>query len=595
MTQNRSPQKIAEQWVRELDSAVQKQDVQATRALFADDSHWRNLSGLDWALISFSTGDVVARELILRGGEFKASDFAVESFGFAPRQTNLVDDPVIEFAFTFETANGPGSGVARIALPEGDETGQALTISTTLDIDRMVKARQVSKGPESHARNFADPTFNEQRATARAYKNSQPDVLIVGGGHAGISAAVELKRLGLDVLIIDREERIGDNWRLRYDGLKLHNKTPVNHLRYMPFPVVWPDYIPKDKIANWLESYVDGMDLNFWTQTNFETASYDEAAGVWVAEVTSEEHGKRTFRPKHIIMATSVSGTPNIPKIPTLENFENQVLHSSQFSASDDWAGKHVTVFGTGTSSHDISQELEASGAHVTIVQRSPTLVVNVDPAAQLYDKIYLGDGPDINVRDLINASYAFPTVKRLHKRITDEVKVADAEFYKKLEASGFRLDWGINGTGWPLLFRERGGGYYFNVGASELIIDGRIDLIQNANIDAFASDGITMKSGEKRPVDTVILATGYKGPAHNVKLLFGDEVADRVGEIWGIDPETQELRNMWTRTNQPGLWFTGGAFSQCRIYSRFMAMQIEAIEAGRLSKSAEPELESVA
>jgi putative flavoprotein involved in K+ transport len=82
-----------------------------------------------------------------------------------------------------------------------------------------------------------------------------------------------------------------------------------------------------------------------------------------------------------------------------------------------------------------------------------------------------------------------------------------------------------------------------------------------------------------------VVLATGYKGLDHVVAARFGEAVAGRVGPIWGFDEKTQELRNMWVRTPQPGLWFTGGAFSQCRIYSRYIALQIDAIEAGKLDK----------
>ena len=215
-------------------------------------------------------------------------------------------------------------------------------------------------------------------------------MLIVGGGHAGISVAVELNRIGLSALVIDREERIGDNWRLRYRGLKLHNKTPVNHLRYLPFPSTFPDYIPKDKIANWLESYVDIMEVDFWTRTAFEGADYDEASQRWTARL-DREGAPRTLRPKHIVLATSVSGTPNIPAIDGIENFKGPVLHSSRFAAGKQWSGRPVAVFGTGTSAHDICQELQAAGADVTMVQRSPTMVVNVEPA-QLYDKTYLGE-----------------------------------------------------------------------------------------------------------------------------------------------------------------------------------------------------------
>ncbi|MFX6254479.1 NAD(P)/FAD-dependent oxidoreductase, partial [Acinetobacter baumannii] len=76
-------------------------------------------------------------------------------------------------------------------------------------------------------------------------------------------------------LIVDREQRIGDNWRKRYHALTLHNQVQVNHLPYMLFPPNWPTYIPKDKLANWFEAYVEAMELNFWTETEFEGGSYD--------------------------------------------------------------------------------------------------------------------------------------------------------------------------------------------------------------------------------------------------------------------------------------------------------------------------------
>ena len=75
----------------------------------------------------------------------------------------------------------------------------------------------------------------DRRAQERSYDNKEPDVLIVGGGYAGLTSAVELKQLGLDALVVDAMKRVGDNWRLRYHSLKLHNVTSVNHLPYMPF------------------------------------------------------------------------------------------------------------------------------------------------------------------------------------------------------------------------------------------------------------------------------------------------------------------------------------------------------------------------
>jgi cation diffusion facilitator CzcD-associated flavoprotein CzcO len=325
------------------------------------------------------------------------------------------------------------------------------------------------------------------------------------------------------------------------------------------------------------------MEVDFWTGTSFDGASYDEATRRWTAHLRRGET-KRTLRPKHIVLATSVSGTPNIPKIDQLENFAGQILHSSQFAAGKQWSGRSVVVFGTGTSAHDICQEPQAAGADVTMVQRSPTMIVNVEPA-QLYDRTYLGDGPPIEVRDILNSGVPLAVMKAAHKLITDEVKRLDAPLLTRLERAGFRLEFGEDGTGWPLKFRSRGGGYYFNVGCSELIADGKIRLIQASDIEGFAADGLRLKNGSNLKAELLVLATGYQGPDHLLGELFGAAVAQRVGRVWGFDPTTQELRNMRTRTGQSGLWFTGGAFSQARIYSRFIALQIAAIEAGTLSK----------
>lgn len=577
-----APEVIAEQWIGALDAALASRAASAVSALFAPESHWRNIFGISWHFATFSARQNVVAELIERSVAVNARGFRLDDRALMPRRAVVAGREVIEAVFSFDTSNGPGAGAVRLLHERGGNSA-AWTLSTMLDFNRICDAREDHAAEQSHARDFAAPDWLEQRQASRAYADREPDVLIIGGGHAGIAAAVECKRIGLDALIVDRERRIGDNWRLRYRGLKLHNKTPVNLFRYLPFPPSFPDYIPKDKIANWLESYVDIMELDFWTETSFEGARYDDTTQRWTATLQQSD-GPRTLHPKHIVLATSVSGTPNIPTIPGIERFKGKVLHSSAFAAGREWAGRSVAVFGTGTSAHDICQELHAAGAVVTMIQRSPTMVVNVEPA-QLYDKTYLGDGPPIEVRDILNSGVPLPVMKIAHKIITDEVKRLDAPLLSRLERAGFRLEFGEDGTGWPLKFRSRGGGYYFNVGCSELIADGKIRLIQAADIADITAGGLALSDGTSLAAELVVLATGYKGPDHLVGRLFGDDVARRVGRVWGFDDATQELRNMWTRTPQPGLWFTGGAFSQARIYSRFIALQIAAIEAGTLSK----------
>jgi hypothetical protein len=150
------------------------------------------------------------------------------------------------------------------------------------------------------------------------------------------------------------------------------------------------------------------------------------------------------------------------------------------------------------------------------------------------------------------------------------------------LERRGFKLDFGDDGTGWQFKYLTRGGGYYFNVGCSDLIVTGEIGLAQFADIAGFVAEGARMRSGETLAADLIVLATGYKGQEHLVGKLFGEDVADSVGPIWGFG-DGQELRNMFTRTAQPGLWFIAGSFAQCRIYSKYLALQIKACELGLL------------
>jgi putative flavoprotein involved in K+ transport len=279
--------------------------------------------------------------------------------------------------------------------------------------------------------------------------------------------------------------------------------------------------------------------------------------------------------------ATGVSGVPNLPDIPTLRNFGGKILHSSQYDDGEAWKGKNVLVIGTGNSGHDIAQDLYSSGAKVTLVQRNSTLIVNIEPSAQLPYALY-DEGPPLEDCDLITASMPLPLLRKTHILLTERAKNLDRELLDGLERVGFKLDFGEDGTGWQFKYLTRGGGYYFNVGCSDLIVEGEIGLVQFSDIAGFVREGARMRTGDTLAADLIVLATGYKGQEYLVRKLFGDDVAARVGSIWGFGDE-QELRNMFTRTAQPGLWFIAGSLAQCRIYSKYLALQIKACEVGLL------------
>ena len=352
----------------------------------------------------------------------------------------------------------------------------------------------------------------------------------------------------------------------------------------MLFPPNWPTYIPKDKLANWFEAYVDSMELNFWTGTEFEGGSYDEQAERWTVVLRRADGSQRTMHPRHVVMATGVSGIPSLPDIPGLKNFAGTTMHSSRYTDGEEWKGRRALVIGTGNSGHDIAQDLHSSGADVTLVQRSSTLVVSIEPSAQLVYAPY-NEGT-LEDNDLIATSMPLPVARKSHQSVTEVSKELDKDLLEGLRRKGFKLDFGEDDTGWQFKYLTRGGGYYFNVGCSDLIASGEIALTQFSDIDGFVTDGARMKGGEIIAADLIVLATGYKRQEELVRKLFGDAVVDRIGPIWGFGEE-QELRNMYTRTRQPGLWFIAGGLAQCRINSKYLALQIKAVEEGLLPRVA--------
>ena len=146
------------------------------------------------------------------------------------------------------------------------------------------------------------------------------------------------------------------------------------------------------------------------------------------------------------------------------------------------------------------------------------------DLAYQLIDD-FIDDGHCEWVKQF---AIPLPLLKLAHKEITDKVREIDRPLLDGLEKAGFRLDFGENGTGWPLKYRNRGGGYYFNVGCSELIVDGRVKLMQYRDIEHFDANGAVLKDGGRKDAELIVLATGYKGQMHMVEKLFGDDVAGR-------------------------------------------------------------------
>jgi putative flavoprotein involved in K+ transport len=368
---------------------------------------------------------------------------------------------------------------------------------------------------------------------------------------------------------------------MRYHSLALHNSVHLNHLPYMEFPPTFPTYIPKDMLGNWFEFYADAMEINCWTDTEFVGGSWDTEAKRWTARMRKSDGTERIVRPRHLVLANGVSSYPFIPDLPGIEGFKGEVVHSEGFTSGAAWKGKKALILGTGSSANDIALDLHSHGVDTTLIQRGSTTVVSIDPSARLNEAVW-DEGPPLEDCDLIVSSATPSLIVKTYKLVARRMLELDKELIEGLKKIGFKHDMGDDEAGHQMKYFRRGGGYNLDAGSSALMIKGEIGLLQYDQIEHFTAEGARLKDGSTVPADVLVLATGYFPQKELVRRALGEEIAERIGPVWGIG-EDGELSNMYKRTPQQGLWFIAGGLSQCRINSKYLALQIMAMELGKL------------
>jgi len=573
-------------WLGRFEAALAARDVEAAAGLFAPQSFWRDLIAFTWNIKTVEGPQGVAG--LLRN---TLPHTAPRGFTVDPAEPPSEANGVTEAWIVFETAVGRGRGHLRLI---GDAAWTLLTTLYELKGHEEPQGLHRPKGVE----HGADPnrtTWSErrQREAEELGATTQPYVVIVGGGQCGIALGARLRQLGVPTIIIERNERPGDSWRKRYKSLCLHDPVWYDHLPYIDFPRNWPVFSPKDKIADWLEMYTKVMELNFWGSTTCKRASYDEAAGTWTVVV--ERAGREiTLRPRQLVLATGMSGKPTIPRIEGMDIFRGDQHHSSAHPGPDAYRGKQAVVIGSNNSAHDICAALWETGADVTMVQRSSTHIVKSDSLMELalgdlYSERAVAAGITTAKADMIFASLPYRILPQLQIPVYNAIRKQDAEFYARLEKAGFMLDYGDDESGLFMKYLRRGSGYYIDVGASELVADGRIKLQSGVTVVRLTEHAVVLSNGVTLPAELVVYATGYGSMNGWAADLISQEVADKVGKVWGLGSGTTndpgpwegEERNMWKPTQQPALWFHGGNLHQSRHYSLYLALQLKARHAG--------------
>ncbi|KAL2865890.1 flavin-containing monooxygenase [Aspergillus lucknowensis] len=571
---------IVSSWLTTLTTSLSKTNptlaTTATQSLFLPAHSWfRDLATFTWTISCHNGAETIGKYLHDSTAGF--TDAVADLQGvLAPRLEDMGGMKFIQAGFRFKTRVGKGRGVVRLANVD-EETWQAWTVYTVLErLDGQDERVQV--GPA----NGTGPSM--------AQSTDDVQVLVIGAGHSGLVLSAHLQDLGLTYLTVEKTPRIGDSWRNRYESIKLHTPSYTDHYAFLKFPSNWPRYPDQKHIADWMEHYAAIMELNVLLETEARKVGFDEETGKYTFELRGRDGSLRRIMASHVVLASGLfdERAPVRPRFDHEECFTGKIYHTTEHKSArlvPDVQSKKVTIIGAGTSAHDIAQDFVNHGAKsVTLVQRGEIYVASLEALEQV--SLIMWDTPGISTEDadLLGNSFAWPIVRTLSIGASQMMGAIDKELLDGLEKAGMAVKRGVRGDSLVDHMFVKGGHFYLDQGASQMLIDGRIKVQRcEGGVRGYYPEGIILADGRKIESDLVILATGIERGGKVAEQIMGKEAMDKVGELFGMD-EAQERIGCWRPTGVPGLWFMAGSFMWSRQYAPILALQLAAAEWGLTS-----------
>ncbi|KAJ7484202.1 FAD/NAD-P-binding domain-containing protein [Mycena latifolia] len=565
---------IASSWLRRFSTFLVSFDASRSAACFHEEGFLRDILVFTWSNRTLSGRAKIAAYLHASLTTASVNSIKLDD---RPHLTPEFTEATATIAsgFTFETSTGPGQGYFALN-PTASGEWCAMSVFMAL---RDIRGHEET-GPEEGVYGGHTLSWTDIARERRLKIEQDPHVLIIGGGQTGLNMGARFKQMNIPALVVEKNARVGDNWRERYPTLTLHSIKRQAEMLYQPYPCNWPVFTPRDKLAHWLEQYSESDDLVVWTKSRpLPTPTYDFASKRWT--VVIDRDGQHvTIHPIHIVIAAGTLGAPLIPVVQDPECFKGVTLHAGYYKGGKPFAGKRVIVIGAGNSAADICQDVSFHGAaSVTMVQRSSTCVMSTANARLQMEQLWPASAPT-DVADFKLNATPFLLLKRILSAHEKEAWEAEKGTHKGLREAGMKLNMGADGSGaYPLMF-ERFGGFWLDVGCAKLIREGKVKIKQGVEAARFTEDSLVFTDGSSLPADVVIYATSYQNIRDNMRALFSDRVIDQTSPLWGIDDEG-ELRGCYRASGHPGLWFAAGNFAVSRFYSKQMALEIKAIELG--------------
>lgn len=339
----------------------------------------------------------------------------------------------------------------------------------------------------------------------------QFDVVIVGAGFGGMGAAIELKKLGYDdIVLLEREDDLGGTWHVnRYPGLAVDIPSTTYSYWFEPNPYWSRLFATGSELKRYAEHVADKYDVrrHMRFNTTVEGARWDEEAQRWQVSLSDGS----TLSARYLITATGFLSQPHTPDIPGIDTFAGKVVHTTAWDDSHDFRGRRVGLIGTGATAVQLIPELAKTVSDLTVYQRTPIWVApkldfGIAPAVQrLFARIpltqrlvrYVTDGllGFMTFVGILN----FPYFRRLSISAMDLCKIhrfisiRDKELRAKLTPS---YDIGCKRPSWS--------NDYYRTFTKEHV------HLETAGIDHIEPDGIVTLDGRKSEIDTLVLATGF-------------------------------------------------------------------------------------
>lgn len=377
-------------------------------------------------------------------------------------------------------------------------------------------------------------------------------VLVVGAGPAGLAAGAELKRRGLEPVIVDAANAVGRSWRSHYDRLHLHTVRWLSGLPGLPIPKHEGKWVPRDGVVRYLETYArhHGLEIRY----GVEVKRIDRTDRTWTAYT---DEGPITAR--NVVIATGYNRRPHLPDWPGRESFTRELIHSSEYRSPAPYRGKHILVVGPGNSGAEIAVDLVEGGAReVAIAVRTPPNIMRRDirgfPSQvtgmlmrhlpkRVVDVLARGMRR-ISIGDL--RPYGLPTPERgVYTRLTEDSVV-------------------------PIL----------DIGLVDLVKAGTVRVV--AAVTRFEGDHVILADGERMQPDAVIAATG-----------FDRALEDLVGQLGLLGSHGRPVvKGSQPHPNAPNLYFIGfanpisGALREMRLEAKRIARRIQRSRVTRLQRA---------